>query len=177
MSVGGGGGVGGRGWRGKRVVTGGDHYFLGAERGWYYLGGGGSFVSEFCGKNESTDYDFTGRPKCSLNNTHQRHFECLPPGDPRTPCVSCQKLRGPGDRQPIHSQTHQKNRRSLSNTIGVLVRPGGEVLVNMLTPRLLLAVMLVSGSSSAAEDSLNSSMTSTGSFMSGSQPDSSEAGQ
>ena len=41
MSVGGGGGVGGRGWRGKRVVTGGDHYFFGAERGWYYLGGWG----------------------------------------------------------------------------------------------------------------------------------------
>ena len=134
-------GVGGRG---KRVVTGGDHYFLGAERGWYYLGGGGSFVSEFCGKNESTDYDFTGRPKCSSDS-----------------------ILKPTKRTAGLCQTR----------LEFWCVPGGEVLVNMLTPRLLLAVMLVSGSSSAAEDSLNSSMTSTGSFMSGSQPDSSEAGQ
>lgn len=145
MSVGGGGGVGGEGlegeegryWRGPLLFGGGAGMVLSR-------GVGGSFVSEFCGKNESTDYDFTGRPKCSSDS-----------------------ILKPTKRTAGLCQTR----------LEFWCVPGGEVLVNMLTPRLLLAVMLVSGSSSAAEDSLNSSMTSTGSFMSGSQPDSSEAGQ
>ena len=57
----------------------------------------------------------------SLSNAHntlQRHFECLPPGDPRIPCVSCQKLRGPGDRQLIHYDNRTSN--SFANNIFTL---------------------------------------------------------